>query len=119
MIDLREIRETIDEIKRHGTTVSQAEKLALLYIAADHMEQEEAARIPQMNPVKLEHGYSQAAAPEPQVVRVEHKNDFFAACDGLPVERVLDVINEHMDAILVLYPKEYQAIVKKLNEKRI
>ena len=43
MIDLREIYETIDEIQRNGTTVGQAEKLALLYIAADYMEREQMA----------------------------------------------------------------------------
>ncbi|MBP3647022.1 MAG: hypothetical protein J6K55_11445 [Clostridia bacterium] len=113
MIDLREIRETIDEIKRHGTTVGQAEKLALLYIAADHMEREEAER---QNPENVERGYSQAAAPEPQVVSVEHRSDFLVACDGVPVEKILDVIDEHMEAIRVLYPKEYDAIVQKMSE---
>ena len=113
MIDLREIRETIDEIKRNGTTVGQAERLALLYIVQEHMEREEAER---QNPENVERGYSQAAAPEPQVVSVEHRSEFLAACDGVPVEKVLDVINEHMEAIRVLYPKEYDAIVRKLKE---
>jgi len=46
MIDLQEINETIDELKRNGSTVGAAEKLALLYIAREHMEREEQSAIP-------------------------------------------------------------------------
>lgn len=110
MIDLREIRETIDEIKRHGTTISQAEKLALLYIAADHMEQEETAKAREL-PERVESGYSRAAAPEPENVRVEHKSEFLTACDGSRIEDVLRILDEHMEAIMVLYPKEHKKII--------
>lgn len=113
MIDLREIRETIDEIKRNGTTVGQAERLALLYIAQDHMEREEAER---QNPENVERGYSLAAAPAPQVVSIEHRSDFLSACDGARIEDVLNVLDEHMEAIRVLYPKEYDALVQRLEE---
>lgn len=116
MIDLREIRETIEEIKRSGSTVSQAERLALLYIAADHMEKEEAKRL---NPEIVESGYSQAAASEPIVVSAEHKSDFLAACDGVRVEDLLEVMDEHMNAILMLYPKEYEMIVGKIKKTHI
>lgn len=114
MIDLQEIRETIDEIKRHGTTIGQAEKLALLYIAAEHMEREEAERRTRREDAQ---GYAQAAAPQ-NVVSVERRSDFLAACDGAPVADVLEVINEHMEAIRVLYPKEYAVVVEKISNKR-
>ena len=117
MIDLREIRETIDEIKRNGTTVGQAEKLALLYIAAQHMEQEEAERM-QRNPEKMERGYSRAAAPESRTayVQVEPRSRFLEACNGAKVTDVLGVMNEHMEAIMVLYPKEYEAIIARIKK---
>ena len=47
MIDLREIYDTIDDLRRDGTTIGQAEKLALLYIAADYMERETARQAAQ------------------------------------------------------------------------
>lgn len=109
MIDLREIRETIDDIRRHGTTIGQAEQLALLYIAADYMEREEGVQDEATQ-------YSRTAAPER--VSVEPKSDFLAACDGLDVQDVLDVLDEHMEAIRVLYPKEFAAVVRRLEEKR-
>lgn len=117
MIDLREIRDTIDEIKRHGTTVGQAEKLALLYIAADHMEREEAAKTQEV-PEKMENRYSRAAAPEPENVRIEHKSEFLAACDGSRIEDVLRILDEHMEAIMVLYPKEYKKIISMIENKK-
>jgi hypothetical protein len=114
MIDLQEIRETIDEIKRHGTTIGQAEKLALLYIAAEHMEREEEKNRPRREDAR---GYAQDAAAQ-NVVSVEHKSDFLAACDGVPVADVLAVIDEHMEAIRVLYPKEHAVIIRRIEEKR-
>ena len=111
MIDLQEIRETIDEIKRHGTTIGQAEKLALLYIAAEHMEREEATRRPNDEDAR---GYAQAAAPAR--LNVEPRSEFLAVCQDAPTEGVLRIIDEHMEAIRVLYPKEYAAILSRIRE---
>lgn len=117
MIDLREIYETIDQIKRTGTTVGQAEKLALLYIAADHMEREEAGR---RMPDDVEQGYSQAANPsgEAGYVRIDPTSEFLEACNGTRIEDVLRIVDEHMEAIAVLYPREYEKIINMIeNEK--
>lgn len=112
MIDLREIRETIEEIRRHGTTVGQAEKLALLYIAADYIEREDAesAHAP------MESGYARAS--EPDAVDVEPRSEFLTACDGARIEDVLAVLDEHMEAIRVLYPKEYEAMVRRIERTK-
>ena len=119
MIDLREIYETIDEIRKHGTTVGQAEKLALLYIAADYMEKEEAAR----NRTENAQNYARAAETEslnrmPMVIETSGRSQFLAACDGVLMEDALNILDEHMEAIKVLYPKEYQAIVERLEDKK-
>lgn len=117
MIDLREIYDTIDQIKRTGTTVGQAEKLALLYIAADHMEKEEARR---RIPDDVAQGYSQAAKPGEKTgyVQIEPTSDFLEVCNGVKVEDVLQIMDEHMEAIAVLYPKEYDAVVEKIRITR-
>lgn len=117
MIDLREIDETIDELKRNGSTIGAAEKLALLYIAREHMERESGQKLP----TETAQNYVQAAAPVPDMetgrrVKVHGKSEFLAACDGARIEDVLYVLDEHMEAIKVLYPKEYDAIVLKLEE---
>lgn len=113
MIDLREIYETIDELRQNGKTVGQAEKLALLYIAADYMEREEAK---QRRPENEMRGYAQAAEPEKKNDRVEVEpvSEFLDACNGARIVDVLRVVDEHMEAIGVLYPKEYNAVVEKI-----
>lgn len=114
MIDLREIDETIDELKRHGNSIQAAERLAMLYIARDYMIKENSAQM---------HEYAQAAAPEsmditPAIISTKRTSEFLAACDGAPLEWVLDVLDEHMEAIRILYPKEYDAIVRAIEEKK-
>ena len=113
MIDLREIDETIDELKRHGNTIQAAERLAMLYIAREYMIKEHSAQTMQ--------DYAQAATPAPMdvtpaIASTRRTSEFLTACDGAPVEGILDVLDEHMEAIRVLYPKEYDAIVERIGE---
>lgn len=113
MIDLREIDETIDELRRHGNTIQAAERLAMLYIARDYISRE--------NPEQTIQEYAQAAAPAsvditPAIASTRRTSEFLTACDGAPVEGILDVLDEHMEAIRVLYPKEYDAVVERIGE---
>ena len=115
MIDLREIYDTIDDLRREGSTIGQAEKLALLYIAADYMEREERQQNAQ--------SYAHAAAPNPAkempvLVTTRGTSEFLAACEGVPVDAVLKILDEHMEAIRVLYPKEFDAILRRLEEEK-
>lgn len=104
MIDLREIRETIEDIKRDGTTIGAAEKLALLYIVEERLERDEA---------RMDDGYAHAAAGS-ESVDVEPASDFLAACRGAPVDQVLYALDEHMEIIRVLYPREHDALLRKI-----
>lgn len=117
MIDLNEINETIDKLKREGTTIQAAERLAMLYIARDHMLREDA-------PADMAQGYARAASPTPikgTPIQLSDRatSEFIAACEGVMIEDVLDVMDRHMEAIAVLYPKEYEAILRQLDERRI
>lgn len=113
MIDLQEIEETIGELKRHGNSIQAAERLAMLYIARDYMLRENSEQTMQE--------YAQAAAPvsmdvTPVTASTRRTSEFLTACDGAPVDGILDVLDEHMEVIRVLYPKEYDAIVEKIGE---
>lgn len=115
MIDLREIRETIEDIKRTGTTVGQAEKLALLYIVEDRLSREESGR----TAGETAQNYALAAEDEQQEetdsrIRTRGTSEFLAECDGARIEDVLEIMDEHMEAIKVLYPKEHKAIIERL-----
>lgn len=112
MIDLREIDETIDELKRHGNSIQAAERLAMLYIAREYMMREIDAQNVQ--------GYSQAAdkpvrEDAPKVIKTGGESAFLAACDGARVEDVLMLMDEHMNAIKLLYPREYDTILRRLD----
>lgn len=112
MIDLREIDETIDELKQHGNSIQAAERLAMLYIARDYMIKENAAHTMQE--------YAQSAdkpvrADAPKVIKTGGESAFLAACDGARVEDVLMLMDEHMNAIKLLYPREYDTILRRLD----
>jgi hypothetical protein len=118
VIDLREINETIDDIKRKGGTVNDAITLAMLYIAKDHMQHEDSTR----TPTETVQNYAQAAEMPthkeiPTNTKKRRTSPFLTACEGVPVEDVLDIMDEHMEAINLLYPKEYEAILRKLENR--
>ena len=43
---------------------------------------------------------------------------FLSACSGAEIAEILRVMNEHMEAVRVIYPKEYSAVVEKINETK-
>jgi hypothetical protein len=118
VIDLREIDETIDDIKRKGATINDAVTLAMMYIAREHMVREGGER-----PAQMAQNYARAAEKPtekemPARINTRGTSRFLTACDGLPVDKVLSLMDEHLDVIRVLYPKEYDAIIKRLERMR-
>lgn len=94
MISVDELDKTILELEQRDTTYATCEKLAWLYIVKDHLQ-----------PIQ-----------KTSQVNIEKSGDseFLLICEGLPAEKVLNVINEHMECIKALYPREYNAIIEKL-----
>ena len=100
MLDLGEVQSEIARIENGKiNSFSAIEKLALLYIVNDHNIPEEEMQMPK---------YSYAAAP------TAPKSDFLEAVGKVPIEKALDVLDEHMEAINLLYPKEYKAVINKI-----
>ena len=96
--DISEINREIATLEAKQTTLPVLEKLALLYIVRDHNEP---------NAVKrnaLKRGYSQSSA----------SSEFKQAAMRIPADSLLDILDEHMEAIKILSPKEYAAILKKI-----
>lgn len=101
MLDLGEVQSEIARIENGKiNSFSAIEKLALLYIVNDHNTPEEEMQMPK---------YSYAAAPP-----TAPKSDFLEAVGKVPIEKALDVLDEHMEAIKLLYPKEYKAVINKI-----
>ena len=94
MLSVEEVERTILELEKRDTTYATCERLAWLYIVHDHMTQ----RIVQ----------EKARAAEME------GSPFLAACSGAEIAEILRVVNDHMEALRVIYPKEYEAVTKKI-----
>lgn len=99
MVDLNEINREISRLENAGTTYANCEKLAMLYTVRQNQGKVENRSV---------EAYSLAAAPE---------SDFIAAAREIETEDLLQIINEHMDAVRILYPKEYNLVLKKIRAK--
>ena len=107
-MDPREIKRAMDELTQGETTYRSVERLALLKIAHDHLTAE-----PQ-NIEKRAQEYSWAQPSQPTVMGSEFVTLFY----DIPVERAVRVLDEHMSALKIVFPREYDAVMRKLwNEK--
>lgn len=105
MIDLKEIDETITKIKREGTSVKDAERLAVLYGLRAHMASE-SVQDAREAPVST---YSMAAEPE---------SEFRAACAGLSSAELIDALEDTIQGLQIVAPKAYAAAIRKLKASR-
>ena len=93
MVDLDEIEIEIKQLEARGeTTYSLCERLAWLYIVRDHLEE------------------------KPQQRRTDRMggSEFLEACSDIPCERLLSVIDQHMQVLKVVQPKEYDAVMGRI-----
>lgn len=105
MIDLKEIDETISKIKREGTSVKDAERLAVLYGLRAHMASESVQDVREA-PASA---YSMAAEPE---------SEFRAACAGLSAAELVDALEDTIQGLQIVAPKAYAAAIRKLKASR-
>lgn len=90
MLDLSIIEDEIAALEEEGSTdYETCERLACLYTVRDH--------------IKAKSDASKSVASE-----------FLALAVGVPVQDLMKVIDEHMEAMKVVYPSEYAAIVSKI-----
>ena len=95
MIDMDDINDTIAELEAGKTTFSACERLAALYTVR--------ANLPAARNYPAYYG---ASSPQ---------SDFMDAVDGAPMDGVWRILDEHMEAIKVIAPKEYTAVCRKIN----
>ena len=87
-MNANEIAEEINRLEQEETTYNNCMKLAVLYTILDHD--------------KPEHSYS--------------GSEFLLAVSNAPIDGVLEILDNHMDCIKLLYPKEYTSILKKIKD---
>lgn len=98
MIDLNEIEETIDVfMTTHDTTFYTCSKLADMFIVMDHLK----------------------ASKEADLTTQEtHGSEFLEACSGVPYPALMRVLDEHMSALRVVQPREYEALMGRIRSLR-
>lgn len=91
-MNMLEINEEIERLENSETDYNNCSKLAILYVIKDHIEK-----------------------PEPRIVEYSNpSSEFIEVVSGAPIESVLRIIDEHMECIKLLYPKEYSTIISKI-----
>lgn len=90
MIDVSIINDEIEALEAGQTDYDTCERLACLYTVRNEMKQREAEK------------------------KALASSDFLAASVGAPITDLMKVLDEHMEAIRVLYPKEYDTVVSKI-----
>lgn len=89
MIDIAVVEDEIAALEAETeTTYDICERLACLYTVRDHLKAKQ-------------HDESKSS-------------EFLAAAVGVPTPELMAVIDRHMEAIKVVYPSEYNAIVAKI-----
>lgn len=95
MLNVDEIDRTILDLEsNHDTSYATCEKLAWLYIVKDHIVQPVAPR-----------NAPQGAGSE-----------FLEVISGKDEQALFEVLNEHIEVIKILHPKEYAALIAKIKE---
>lgn len=93
MIDMNAVNEEISRLEQDDLTYRIAEKLAVLYIIRKEAP-------------------SEAVSSR----MIDESSEFISVAKTVPIEHFMKVIDEHMQAILTLYPKEYEYVLRKMKE---
>ena len=110
MLAERDLLETIEECKAvKRPTAATCQLMASCYTILDHMFPEH-SRSADISPVSM---YS--AAPAPQSDEISG-SEFAIAASSAGMKRLLEVMDEHMECVRLIYPKEYAAIMRLLRE---
>jgi len=94
MISIETIEQEIIELERKDTSYAVVERLAWLYIVRDHL-----------NAPDLTESTGELIGGE-----------FAQACSNVPMQGLIEILAEHMDGIRALYPREYEAILRKIKQ---
>lgn len=92
-----DLLDAIREIQNKEPTYANCEKLATFYTLLRYLYSEE-------------EGQSRDAFP------TTSGSEFRQAIAGKDIGRVVDVLDEHMNVVMTLFPKEYKAVIKMLEE---
>lgn len=98
MIDLETIEREINELEARGdTTYSICERLSWLYVCRDHLR-----------PVREDSRTTQELSG----------SEFLEAASGVSYPALMRILDEHMSALKVVQPREYESVMDKIKYLR-
>ena len=108
-MDIVEINEHIRKLKCEETNWQSVEKLAALCTVRNELSEAESR--------------DKSPAPQPEPVRQmeystrpqEPQSEFVEAASAVPFSGLMDVLDRHMSAIKIAYPKEYELVMRKIS----
>ena len=96
MISLETVEREIDELESRETSYKVCERLSWLYVVRDHL-------LPKR---------------KDEVTTYLSGSEFLELASGVSYPALMQVLNEHMQALSVLQPKVYESIMSKIRELR-
>ena len=100
MVSLEAIEREISELEANrDTSYRLCERLAWLYICRDHL------RPPR-------------SCPDDQTTSQIGGSEFLELCSGVSYTALMGVLDEHMQALRVVQPKEFESVMAKLRALR-
>lgn len=103
MLNMKEISDEIAGLEAGDTNWASMQRLAWLYTVRDHLTSETKGSRPVFN------------ATAGHVNEIVSNSEFLTACSGVDIPELLQVLNEHMDAIKVVHNKEYSVLIRRIN----
>lgn len=108
MITEKDLREAIAECQGiRNPNASCCIKLAAYYTILNNL-------YPKEEPLDV--GYSTMPSYNDYLPQIQTGSEFMDVCSQKDIMAVLEVLNEHMEAIQLLYPKEYDSIIERIKE---
>ena len=101
-MDKIKIRKEIEELEEAETTWSNVQRLAALYSVYDHLADEGVPVLAQAMVTVM-----------PDELGI---GEFEEACAGKQILPLIDILSEHMAVAKTLYPKEYAAVIRKIED---
>ena len=94
MVNIDEINGEIAKLESQPSTYVTIERLAWLYVVRDHL----------------------TLSPAPSGSEIPHgESEYYCACAGKSISQVMEVMDDLMNALMVMQPRLYSAVMSKLN----
>lgn len=107
-MDIDEINDHIHKLKCGSTDWQSVEKLAALCTVRNELEEKQTSAEAQAQaplPTSYPTAYSTKTKPQ---------SEFVEAASAAPFGGLMEVLDEHMSAIKLAYPKEYELVMRKI-----